>query len=244
MSFSSWRGVAGIVRPTLRTGVLEELIRMLPEGVGVMPLCLNTQQGTIDEFRAGIDAYEPRVAELAEMGVDVINPSGAPPFMVLGYKGEEELIKKWEAKYKTPIFTSGTSTIAALNALKVKRFVGITYFPGEEDNRIYGKYYADAGFDVLEMAGMDVPFKKVQELASRVVYAFAKKAFLRNKGAQAIYLLGPGWRTLDIIQTLEDDLEVPVIHAIPTQSWDIQRHLRIRAPVKGFGRLIAEMPKI
>jgi len=244
MSFSSWRGIAGIVRPTLRTGVLEELIRMLPEGVGVMPLCLNTQKGTVEEFRSGIHAYEPKIAELAEMGVDVINPSGAPPFMVAGYEAEKELIRNWEKKYKTPVFTSGTSTIHALQALKVKRFVGVTYFGGEEDNRIYGRYYADAGFEVMEMAGMDVPFKKVQELASRVVYAFAKQVFLRNKGAEAIYLLGPGWRVLDIVQTLEDDLEVPVIHAIPTQSWDIQRHLTVRAPVAGYGRLIRELPKL
>jgi hypothetical protein len=26
------------------------------------------------------------------------------------------------------------------------------------------------------------------------------------------------------------------------QCWDIQRHLNIREPVQGFGRLIAEMP--
>jgi hypothetical protein len=29
---------------------------------------------------------------------------------------------------------------------------------------------------------------------------------------------------------------------VPAQCWDIQRHLRVRVPVKGFGRLIAEMP--
>jgi hypothetical protein len=29
---------------------------------------------------------------------------------------------------------------------------------------------------------------------------------------------------------------------VPVQCWDIQRHLGIREPVGGFGRLIAEMP--
>jgi hypothetical protein len=36
MAFSSWRGTVGIVRPTRRTGGFEDLIRMLPEGIGVM----------------------------------------------------------------------------------------------------------------------------------------------------------------------------------------------------------------
>ena len=243
MSFSSWRGTVGLVRPTLRPGVLDELIRLLPEGVNIQPTMLNTQTGTVDEFRSGIHAYEPKIAEVAKLDVDVINPSGAPPFMILGHTGERELLKTWETKYGVPFFTSGTTTIDALNALRVKRFVGVTYFPGAEDNQIYGKYYSDAGFKVMEMAGMNVPFKTVQELSSRLVYSFAKKAFLRNKGAQALYLLGAAWRTLDIIQLLEDDLEVPVIQATAAQAWDIQRHLTVRAPQSGYGRLLRDLPK-
>jgi maleate isomerase len=118
---------------------------------------------------------------------------------------------------------------------------GATYFRGDI-NRTYAKYFADAGFDILDMTGMDVDFDKVQELSSREVYRFVKSVFLKNDEAQAIYMLGPAWRTLDIIEMLEQDLGVPVIHAIPAQCWDIQRHLHVRQPVKGFGRLIAEMP--
>jgi hypothetical protein len=72
------------VRPTLRTGGFEDLIRMLPEGIGVIPLCLNVRRGAIDEFKSAIPAYEEKVAELSAAGVDVINPSGAPPFMAQG----------------------------------------------------------------------------------------------------------------------------------------------------------------
>jgi maleate isomerase len=241
MAFSSWRGTVGIIRPTLRTGGFEDLVRMLPDGIGVIPLCLNVQRGALDEFQKGIHAYEPKIAELVEAGVDLVNPSGAPPFMVLGYQGEKELIKTWETKYQTTVFTSGTTTLDALSALKVKRFVGTSYFRGDI-NKIYGKYFADAGFDILDMAGMDVDFDKVQELSSREVYRFVKSVFLKNDQAQAIYMLGPAWRTLDIIEMLEQDLGVPVIHAIPAQCWDIQRHLNVRQPVKGFGRLIADMP--
>jgi maleate cis-trans isomerase len=241
MAFSSWRGTVGIVRPTLRTGGFEDLIRMLPEGIGVIPLCLNVRRGGLDEFKSAIPAYEEKVRELAEAGVDVVNPSGAPPFMVLGYAKEQALIRKWEKKYRTRIFTSGSSHVDALRALNVKRFVGASYFRGNI-NRIYAKYFEDAGFKCLEMAGMDVDFDKAQELSSREVYRFLKQIFLKHRGAQAIYMLGPAWRTLDIIEMLEADLAVPVVHAIPTQCWDIQRHLHVRQPVTGFGQLIAEMP--
>ena len=241
MSFTSWRGTVGIVKPTLRPGGLEELIRMLPEGIGVVPLSNNIRQGTREEFRAVIKGYEEKIRELAEAGCNLINPSGAPPFMVLGHKGELELIAGWEKQYGVPIFTSGMTHIAALRALKATRFVGATYFRGEI-NRTYAQYFQEAGFECLAMAGMDVDFNRAQELSSHSVYAFIKKVFLANPAAQAIYMLGPAWRTLDIIEPLEQDCGVPVIQAVASQCWDIQRRLNVRQPVKGFGRLVAELP--
>src|SRR5438105_82351 len=104
-------GTVGIVRPTQRTAGFEDLQRMLPESVRLIPLCLDVRRGALDEFRSAIPAYEAKVAALARMGVDVINPSGAPPFMVYGYANEQALIRNWEKDYKTRIFTSGTSNI-------------------------------------------------------------------------------------------------------------------------------------
>ena len=46
MSFSSWRGVVGMVNPTMRPGMTEEVCRLLPEGIGLIPLFLNINRGT------------------------------------------------------------------------------------------------------------------------------------------------------------------------------------------------------
>jgi maleate cis-trans isomerase len=184
MAADGSRGTVGIVRPTQRIGGFQELAAMLPAGIRLVPLCLDVRRGAIDEFKAAIPAYEAKVAEFARMGVDVINPSGAPPFMVLGYASEQELIRRWEATYKTRIFTSGTSNIDALRALKVNRFVGVTYFRGDL-NRIYGQYFVDAGFDCLDMAGMDVAFDKVPELPSAQVHRFIADEFAKHRDAEA-----------------------------------------------------------
>lgn len=184
MAFSSWRGTVGIVRPTLRTGGFEDLVRMLPHGIGVIPLILNVRRGAVDEFKTVIPAYEEKVAELAAAGCDVINPSGAPPFMVLGYKKEQALIRTWQDKYGARIFTSGTSHVDALRALRVSRFIGATYFRGDI-NHIYANYFKDAGLDCLTMAGMDVDFDKAQELSSFEVYRFVKREFLAQPRAEA-----------------------------------------------------------
>jgi maleate isomerase len=241
MAFTSWRGVVGCIKPTLRPGGLEELIRMLPEGIGVLPLFLNIREGTTDEFKRATAPYEPLIAQLAEAKCDLIHPEGAPPFMLLGYKGEADLLKKWEKTYRVPFFTSGTNHVRALKALKAKRIVGATYFTGKI-NDIFAKYFVEAGFDVLGMDGISVPFDQVGQISSHEVYAHVKRVFLAHRKAEAIYLLGSGWRVLDVIDLLEQDLGVPVVHPVPARCWEIQHRLTIRQPVKGFGRLLAEMP--
>ena len=88
MAYTSWRGTVGVVKPTMRPGSLEEFIRMMPEGIGIIPLFIGFQRGTADEFQQAMKAYEERVAQLAGYGVDLIHPEGAPPFMFQGVKGE------------------------------------------------------------------------------------------------------------------------------------------------------------
>jgi maleate isomerase len=162
--------------------------------------------------------------------------------MLLGHKGEAELIARWEEKFWVPVFTSGTNHIRALKALGITRFVGASYFTGAI-NETFAKYFADAGFDVLGMEGIEnVPFDDIGSLSPQVVYAHVKKAFLKHRDrAQGVYLLGSGWRVMEIIETLEQDLRVPVIHPVPARCWEIQRRLHIHQPVRGYGTLLENM---
>jgi maleate isomerase len=241
MAFASWRGVVGLVKPTHRPGSLEEFIRLLPEGIGVVPLYLNIRRGTEDEFRGALAAVEEKVSELASEGVDLIHPEGAPPFMVQGFRGEEKIVKEWEARYRIPIVTAAMTQVEAMHALKIRKFIGVTYFTGDI-NDIFTRYFEEAGFGVMGMEGMSVAFEDVGRLSSLEIYAHTRKAFLQNAAADGIYMLGTGWRCLDIIHLLEEDLQVPVVHPVPARVWSIQKRLHVRQPVKGFGRLLEEMP--
>src|SRR5262245_48477480 len=243
MAFTSWRGIVGMVHPTLRPGSTEEFVRLAPEGIGVIPLFVNIKRGTREEFDRQVELYEPQVELLAEQGCDVIHPSGAPPFIVHGFEGERRIIDGWEQAYKVPMFTSGQNHVRALKALGAKSIVGATYFPAEL-NKTFARYFEDAGFKVRAMEGVDVPFDKVQELAAEQVYAHIKRHFLKAGGADAIYMMGTGWRTLPIIETLERDLEVPVVHPVPARVWECQKRLHINEPKEGYGRLLATLPKL
>ncbi|HYJ15330.1 MAG TPA: hypothetical protein VE170_07555 [Candidatus Limnocylindria bacterium] len=239
--FESWRGVVGDIKPTHRPGSLEEFIKLLPEGIGVIPLTVGISSGTEKEFHDVLADYQQKAAQLAELGVDLISIGGAPPMMVHGYKGEEKIVTDLEAKHGIPVNTSGRSTAAAMTALGIKNFVGVTYFP-ERMNQIFSRYFTEAGFQVAAMEGIDVPFKDVGKLSGEEIYKHTKKAFLKHAGADAIYMLGSGWRLLKIVRLLEQDLQVPVVYALGAKLWEVQKRFHVREPIKGYGRLLEELP--
>lgn len=241
MSFSLWRGVVGMVRPTRRPGTLEELIRILPEGIGVVPLLLNFKAGSNSEFVKSLPSYEAFVAELAEQGVDMIILSGAPPFMLLGYEGERALIGEWEKKYRTQIVTDPQMQVAGMRALGIRSFIGASY--SAVQNEIALKYMAEAGLESVSMEPIDVPFDQVAQITAERLYSHVKRLFLRNPGADGIYVQGGGWQTARVVQMLEDDLQVPVVHATICQAWEIHTRLRVRQVAAGYGRLLTELPE-
>ena len=240
MNFTSWRGVVGLARPTMRPGSLEELIRLLPEGIGVIPITHDIRDGTEDEFHAAVIAYEKCAARFAEAGVDLIQLSGTPPFMLQGYEGEAKMIRRWERKYKTPIFTAAMNHVNALRAFKITRFAGISYSRFQND--LVVDYMTQAGFDVVAMEPIEVPFSEAGHISPERVYTHAKETFLNARRAQAIYIQGGAWRVLDVVENLEADLGVPVVCSAAALSWEIQKRLHVRQPIAGRGRLLAELP--
>lgn len=240
MGFSSWRGNCGMVMPTMRPGAPEEVIRLLPDGIGMIPLYLDIRRGEVDEFHDSLPHYETLSAKLAQSGCDVIHPAGAPPFMLLGFEGERRQIDKWETTYNAQFFTAGSNHVAAFAALGVKRIVGASY--SEIQNKIVLSYMKEAGIEVLAMEPLETPFEKVGHISPHALYAHVKRLYRANPGAQGIYIQGAGWRTLDVIATLERDLGVPVVHAVASKAWEFQKRLKVYEPREGYGILLSALP--
>lgn len=234
-------GTVGMIKPTtVGDAPLDDLFPFLPPGIAYMPVFIGVERGAMEEFQGAMPAYERNVAFLASQGCDVIAAEGAPPFMVQGYQRETELVDAWQAKYKTPIFTSPQNQVNALHAVGATRILGATYLSAEL-NQIFAKYFRERGFTVLSMDEFKVPFHKSRDIPSADVAEFISTNFKKHPGADAIYILGSGWRITDIIDQLERNLGVPVVHPVAARAWEIQRRLNLRHPVQGYGRLLAEL---
>jgi maleate isomerase len=235
--------LVGTVRPTNRPEAGQELDldTLIPAKIKFLTSTMNFTQGTEEEFSKSMPGYEAKAAEFAKMGADLVRPSGEPPFMLLGYQREQNLIASWEKKYGVQMFTSGQNHVRALRTLGIKKFVGASYFP-EKMNNLFARYFADAGFEVLAMEGIDSPFADVPRVPPEKILEFMKGIAGKHRDTGGIYMLGSAWKTLEIIEPLEKATGLTVVHAGPARCWETQVRLGLRHPIRGYGRLLAEMP--
>jgi maleate cis-trans isomerase len=241
----SWRGVVGIIKPTYRPGSLEEFIRLLPEGIGVIPKFVDVKEGLETEFVDAFVSAEELIAELAEMKVDLIHPEGAPLFVQKGYRRSEEIVKELEEKYSTPIVTTGMVLVEATRVLGIKKPLVISSFnDGNSAGRLakYGAYFFDAGFQVQAVEGFPVAFSDIGSVSPQEAYAFARKLFLKHPRSDGICFIGSGWRVLDAIPLVEQDFQIPAVCAVAARVWAVQKRLHVRQPIKDRGILLESMP--
>src|SRR6202140_1758985 len=151
---SNYRGIVGVIKPGETDSALLDMIKLLPEGIGVIPVYLNLTQGSREEYGSSYATYEKHIAYLASQKCNVIAIEGAPPFMLLGPAREAEMVDGWKRKYNPDMFTSSQNQVNAFKVPKAKRILGITSGSGgPEMNKVYARYFEDNGIGVVAMQG-------------------------------------------------------------------------------------------
>ena len=75
----------------------------------------------------------------------------------------------------------------------------------------YSSYFSDAGFQVPAVEGFPVAFADIGSVSPHEAYAFARKLYFKYPNSDGICLIGSGWRVLDVVPLLEQDLQIPVV---------------------------------
>jgi maleate cis-trans isomerase len=180
------------------------------------------------------------VGQLASANVDAIVHVAAMPSIVLGPHDDEQILRRAAALTDIPVILSMRATVEALRQYDVKRVATVNPLAAEMIPLVT-EYLGAHGIQVASGPVLGLTSSSaVHELSSAVAYRAARDAAKAAPDADAILLLGGGWRTLDIIRYLEADTGKLTISTNTAAMWAAQRCIGVREPRTEFGRLLAE----
>ena len=161
--------------------------------------------------------------------------------MLLGYKGEAELLEEMGDEAQNPDVHLGPNHVRALRALKAKKIVGATYFAGKI-NDMFAKYFERGRLRRARHGGHRGRVRRGRRSCrpSRSMPSSSRHSSSTAR-RDAIYLLGSGWRVLAIVDMLEQDLGVPVVHPVPARCWEIQKPADDGNRSRDMGDMFSEM---
>lgn len=233
-----WRARIGLISPSRSDGFTYEFYKIVPEGV----VLVLSGFGIFDLVESDIENAHQRIeasaVDLAKVGVDYIIAGGTPLFALKGKGSDQAVIQKIEAITGVPATTSVTADMDALKALSITRVVIATPFK-EERNRFLKEFLEQAGFDVLNIKGLGIEVNAdIAKVPSYEIYRFAKQVFLEAPDADGIFIPCARWPTIGNIDKLEKDLGVPVLVGTTALIWKALDSLKIKEPIKGYGKLL------
>ena len=233
-----WRGRIGLLVPSVNTVAEPEMNRMAPEGVACFAARMRNARADFEDTVGLIKHVERAADELASAHVDVVAFTCTAGSFVQGGKGEDELQKKIEKAAQTPSVTTSGAVVKALRSFRAKRLVMATPYP-EEINRLEKVFFEEKGFEVLTIKGLGIidAFKIGLEMPDST-YRFVKS--VDSSSADAVFISCTNYRTIDIIERLEDDFKKPVVSSNQATFWAALRTIGCRESVHGYGRLLRE----
>jgi maleate isomerase len=227
-----WRGRIGWVVPSWNTVTEYEVPRLTPVGTSNHFTRIRHTEDSTEAFSAMKDAGPEAVELLGHCQPEAIVFACTAATFFRGRAAERELADRLSAAVDAPVVTMATAIVDALVEVKAGRVVvAAPYEPWLGDLLV--RYVREAGFDVLrsaflgEQANVEHGPDKARELAARAWH----------DGSDAIVISCGNFRTLESIESIERDFDVPVVTSIAAAAWSASRTANLGVRADGPGRL-------
>lgn len=232
----SWRGRLGIIYPA--DGALDdEYWRLLPPGMTVHFTRIAVSG---EEVKAKIYEEQARSSDIEQAAGDltIIRPSAiayacTTGSFIRGVGGDLDIIDRIEAATDVPGTTTSTAAVRALRALDVSKLAVVTPYAGVVNERLHS-FLADSGFDVVSFQSLELT-REIFLQPAGAAYWLARETDVPE--AEAIFIACTNFRTLEVLDALEQDLGKPVVSANQATVWDMLRLAGISPNLEGRGTL-------
>lgn len=229
----------GLFVPSSNTTVEPEFYRALPPHVTLHVARLYLTQIATDSIENVVRDIETQARNLSSADVDVLVLGATAPSFLKGLGYDREVTQRIEEAAGKPATTTSTALVDALHHMGIVRVaLGAAY-----DDRVNGiaKGFLEAsGFEVVHAKGLGL----VDNLVVGRLDASSARDLAREidrPEAQAIVLACTNWKTMDVLEELEQELGKPVISTTQVSVWAALRMIGETEAIEGYGSLLRRM---
>jgi len=238
-----WRGRIGLIIPSSNTTCEPELQEMAPDGVSIhASRVYNPEVKNEAEKEAAIlqmnREIERAAREVASVEPAVIVYGCTTGSFLKGPGHDQEVEQKIFSQTGIQALTTTTAVVEAIRALNLKRIAMATPYTS-------GTAAKERDFLEKVIPGLSVVFEKNLELISNLArgrllpltaYQAAKE--IGTPGIEGVFISCTNWRTIEIIETLENDLGKPVVTSNQASLWLALKKMGMSG-IPGYGRLFS-----
>lgn len=244
-----WRARCGFITPSpAHENNSYEFYLIAPEGVTIVMTSLGVVLA--EGERSYADAVERLPAATEEIMTrrpQSIMQAGVPIIATRGWKFEDEVLGRIGSVTDTPAGTDLGSCIKAMNALGMNRVAMLTPFDDKTHAQL-AEYVANADIEVAnagsvvgEVAGGELRAYEVSTMDLGIVRRMAADLFRATPDADGVWITGALMPSVAVVETLEQELGVPVVSSMQAMAWQSLRLAGVDDSIPGFGRLLREL---
>jgi maleate isomerase len=237
-----WRARIGLIVPSSNTTMEPEFSKIMPEGVSVHTARLKLVNVDAESLRKMAERSVEAAEDLATAEVDLIVYGCTTGSLLEGSRWEEELRLRIEKATGITVITTAQAVVKSLKALGARKVSVATPYI-EELNEREKRFLEENGFKVIKIKGLGIV--KNTEIGKQppwVAYRLALEV-ARDSDADVLFISCTNFRTLEVINYLEETLQIPVISSNTSTAWLALRTLGIRDSIN-YGKLLREIKEV
>ena len=246
--------VGFVTTPKYFDDAIQEFLKVAPEGVGAIQrvLSLEGYHYDLDQRVAGIKEMEHSAKALAESNCDIVLQVGSN-WVHVGGKTPAEIevsIARVSKDIGVPFRMAGQCIVDGLRHIGARRIgVANSYYRDDWRDGI-NRYLGEAGFEIAASGsimdqGIIASLDEALEIEAATLWNYpsfiVRKAIIDMYHAapdiDAVVQTGAGFRTVDLLDEIEQEIGVPVIASDGSTFWSGLTALDLEAK-PGFGSLL------
>jgi arylmalonate decarboxylase len=231
--------VLGLIFPPAGRGAPEEGIAMYGERLRYVVTDLGIERITPDSFDAALARIPAAAEQLAAAGAQAIELTGTSLTFYRGEAFNQELRERVTRASGLPATTMSNGVIDALKALGTRHIAVATAY-NEEVNARMRAFLLEHAIEPIIITGLGLEaMTDVARVTQQDLVEFGERVHKAAPEAEALLLSCGGFRTLEIIATLEARTGVPVVSSMPHGLWAGARLAGLDGAAPGYGTLLS-----